>query len=298
MQPISPIAPNEVDTLRDAAVMLERDNFELALKLMVMAHRARPDGAFINAKLQEYREHEKVQTMVKSGALAIIPAGFRCHTRMNLAKALGLSQVSLPFDSGFFPPSSIASVLKTRQVALKFPDPNRSTHQVCIKNDNERRDNRRGINFRTSSYEEINSLVRDRNQPNINSLLDATFGYYTLDKANGFVLAHYNWHQFAGEKLSKGVRQPELNIPNINQTLNNRIERMFDMCDRAQKIIFVVSREQFCDFMAIDDDVYNLDDIEPIRDAVAQIFGERAIVVELHEIDTAHKLLNRIAQVS
>lgn len=299
--PITPVTPDEVSLLRDSAVLHERDNFELAHKLMVMAQRFRPDGPFINAKLQEYRArveegNHKVQKMVQSGALAIVPVGFRCYTRKKIAQSLGLTQPSLPFDSGFFPPTSIARLLKTRQVAMQFPDPNETTHQVCTKHENQRRDDRHGIDFRTSSYEEINSLAKDRNQPKINNLLDATFGYYTLDKANGFVLAHFNWHQFADEEISKGVRQPELNIPNINKILNSRIKRMFDMCDHAHTILFVVDRPPSCEFMAIDDDVYDITDIEPIRDAVAQIFGERAIVAEFQEIDTENKLFKLIAR--
>ncbi|MDO6458409.1 hypothetical protein Q4494_15065 [Celeribacter halophilus] len=293
------LRPNDADTLRDAALLLERDHFELAHKLMVMAQRARPNGPFINRKLEEYHGAEggrgKIQELINSGALAVIPAGFRCSTKMKLASDLGLKQASLPFDSGFFPPSSILRLFETRQVALKFPDPNAATHQICTKDEGVYRGNKRGINFRTSSYEKINSLVESRTQKNINNLLDATFGYYTLDKINGFVLAHYNWHKFASEEKSKGMRAPALNIPNINRILNSRIKRMFDMCDRAQKVLFVVDRDPSCEFMAIDDHVYDLTNIEPICDAVSQKFGARAIVVHFHEINTEKKLLHRIS---
>lgn len=292
-----PLSPADVTAIRDAALLLELDHLDIAHQLMLIAQRYRPNGQVIKSKIQQYcvRGEEglgKIRKMVDVGDLAIIPAGFRCHTKQKIAKHLGLKQASLPFDNGFFPPTSVARILKNRQVALKFPDPDNATHQVCTKHMNTSRGKVTGINFRTSSYEEINSLAKDRNQSDINTLLDVTFGYYTLDKVNGFVLAHYNWHRFASSEKSKDIVQPEVNITKINQTFNSRIQRMFDMCDSAQKILFVVERNKSCEFMAIDDEVFNLTDIDPIKDAVFQAFGERAIVVDFGEINTANKLLS------
>lgn len=291
------IGHNEVNLIRDAAILLEHDNLDLAHGLMSMAQRARPEGTVIEAKVKRYRarmeeDRSRVLDLVQSGTLAIVPAGFRCGTQDNLNKALGLNQASLPFDSGFFPPSSIARVLETRQVALSG---DQTTHQVCTKHEGARHGNRYGIEFRSSSYEKIQAQVLTRDQPDINNLLDSTFGYYTLDKVNGFVLAHYNWHHFANEAYSKGVHEPALNLSKINLMMNSRIKRMFNMCDRAQKILFVLGEFQSFDFMAIDDEVHDLTDIKTIRNVVAQNFGARALVARFQEIDTATKLLALIA---
>lgn len=291
--------PNEINILREAAVLLEHENLDIAHELMLMAQQFRPDGVLINAKIEEYRARMKkyqsrVYDLVQSGSLVILSSGFRCETKIRLSTELGLTQASLPFDSGFFPPSSIARLLKTRRVALQYPDLKKMTHQVCTKHEGVLRGNRRGIEFRNSSYDEINSLALDRDQSDINCLLDATFGYYTLDNKNGFVLAHYNWHNFASEKTSKGIRQPDINIPRINEVLNSRIDRMFKMCDSAERIIFVFGEFQNFDFMAVDDDVHDLHDLETIRDALMRAFGERACVVRFSEINTAAKLLSRI----
>jgi hypothetical protein len=55
-------------------------------------------------KLQQPNAAAKLQQLVRDGDVAIIPAGFRCFTKMRLAKTLGIRQPSLPFDNGFFPP--------------------------------------------------------------------------------------------------------------------------------------------------------------------------------------------------
>jgi len=45
----------EINTIRDIAIKLEKLNTELAYELMHIAHEARPDGNFIKEKLAEYR---------------------------------------------------------------------------------------------------------------------------------------------------------------------------------------------------------------------------------------------------
>ncbi|MET6759716.1 hypothetical protein [Pseudoalteromonas sp. NCIMB_1079] len=46
----------DVDFIRDQAVLLESSNLEQALRLMEIAHKARPEGPFIKGKLFEYRK--------------------------------------------------------------------------------------------------------------------------------------------------------------------------------------------------------------------------------------------------
>ena len=46
----------DVDTIRDAAISLEKNNINLAFSLMSLAARLRPDGPFIRKKLEQYNE--------------------------------------------------------------------------------------------------------------------------------------------------------------------------------------------------------------------------------------------------
>jgi hypothetical protein len=46
---------HDIDFLRDEAIRLENVDLEKALRLMELAHKARPDGPHIKNKLMEYR---------------------------------------------------------------------------------------------------------------------------------------------------------------------------------------------------------------------------------------------------
>lgn len=50
---------HHVNSLRDAALIIEGDNLELAESLMSLAHIGRPDGPYINIKLNEYKNKNK-----------------------------------------------------------------------------------------------------------------------------------------------------------------------------------------------------------------------------------------------
>lgn len=49
----------EIDVLRDAAIMLEEKDIELSLKLMLIAKKYRPNGVVINKKIVQYRDKLK-----------------------------------------------------------------------------------------------------------------------------------------------------------------------------------------------------------------------------------------------
>ena len=291
----------DIRMLRDAALLLEKEDPQIAEGLMEMAQRERPDAPFIKRKMNEYkqrrdRDQMKLLDLIQTGELAIISAGFRCHTKIQLSEMLGIKQPSLPFDSGFFPPQSIANLLRNREVNLQFASAGLPTHHVCTKHTGVTRGDKKGIDFRTSSYDHINQAIHAVDQDDLNTYLDATKGYYTLDTVNRFVLAHYNWHDFASESLSKGITRPEENIPKINTTLNPRITRMFDMCARAKNILFVLGEFQNLNFMSIDDEVHDLTDMEPIKSAAKDTFGDKAKVVRFQDIDHPSKLLKHIAR--
>ena len=132
--------PKTVDALRDLAIEYENSNLLVAKELMHLAHLARPDGPYIKYKFNEYvkrMENRSVEDivlseMIAAGEVAIIPIGFRCFTSQKIKNDFNISYPSLPFDNGFFPISSIVSILKNPVVNLDYPDENCKTHTVCI----------------------------------------------------------------------------------------------------------------------------------------------------------------------
>jgi len=297
-----PIQPHQVNLIRKAAVLLENDHLEVARDLMQLAHDERPKGLFIAKKLNEYNNllkplsenEQKLKKLIAEGELAIIPTGFRCHTKLNLFDDLRLSQATMPFDNGFFPPHSIANILENEEIDLHFPDPN-GTHKVCIKQEGFEDDRLgKGIRFQSAEYAEINALAADKNHPDINSYLDSTYGYYTLDVKNKYVLAHYNWHQFASEKHTKGVYDTAANIAKINGMMNKRIRKMIDLCQAAKYAVFVVGEFQGFEYMMIDDIAYSLNDFDRLTSVINDKFQSQCFIKKYPEIETADKMLNQL----
>lgn len=279
----------DVNLIRDAAVKLENLDLKMAHDLMAIAYDARPNGPFIKKKLEIYQEKldvpdraekARLQELVSSGDIAIIPIGFRCYTKTIIREKLGLKlQASLPFDSGFFSPSAVASVLAKPKIELSFGGGDEN-HAVCIKteknNDNEYG---LGIKFESSTYEHINSIATSRSVPNINKYLDSTFGFYTLDIKHKFVLAHYNWHPLASEEKSKGVVEPKENLQTINLIMERRIERMMQMIDKAKHVFFVFGENQKYKYIQIDSVFYDVNNFEELHSVCTTKFGDKFTIV-------------------
>jgi len=170
-----------------------------------------------------------------------------------------------------------------------------SSHTVCIKNENYT-DSKfgLGIKFETSTYDEINNLAKSKTQKDINKYLDSTFGYYTLDIKHGYVLAHYNWHDFADTAHSKGCTEPEYNLIKISELLNKRIERLVNICRKAKNIILVYDETQGYNFMAIDDAYFSLNDLDLIKAAVKDKFNAKSIVIKSEDIKSPYDMMRLI----
>jgi hypothetical protein len=301
--------PRTIDAIRDCALRYENNDLQVAYELMQIAHINRPSGLFIEKKYLNYKEQlesEKKRLepktegwlqlikLVDNGDVAIIPIGFRCFTAKMIEKKLGIQQESFPFNSGFFSPNSVASVLKNPKINLQFNDQGK-THAVCIKTEmNVDSDYGLGIKFNSSSYEEINSRAKNRDVKGINSLLDSTFGYYTLDRSHKFVLAHYNWHEFAGKSKSNGITSPAVNLVKINETLNKRISRMFERCSKAKHIYFIFGEEQGYKYMQIDDIYQPLDDFSELDKVCREIYGSKFSILNIEDIETASELVAKL----
>jgi len=248
----------------------------------------------IRSPIDSFYVH-KLRKLLASGDVVIVPVGFRCFTKEILYRRLGISQPSLPFDVGFFPPVSVANLLRNKKLDLSFDDP--LSHAVCIKTENHVDEKYGlGIRFETTTYDQIDSIVKDRTQDDINRYLDSTFGYYTLDKKNNFVLAHYNWHRFADKKQSNGISDPKLNLRFINELMNRRLQRLFDMCERAKIIFFVYDETQGYRYMAVDDSYYDLIDLDPIKLEAESQFKAKTVVMKLKDVATARQMLEVVEE--
>ena len=162
------LSSNTINFLRDRALSVEKRNPKVAYELMLLSHHARPEGKFIKRNLKRLEEKLRcintLNTMVGSGELAIIPIGFRCHTKLELEEKFHIQQPSLPFDSGFFPAESIMSVLNNPTINLDFYL--KDSHKVCIKSENAvNKFYGKGVHFKASSYAEINELIESSRVP-------------------------------------------------------------------------------------------------------------------------------------
>ncbi len=230
----------------------------------------------------------RLHNQVASGELAIISAGFRCFTKTEITKQLGIAQETLAFDWGFFPPSAVARMLESDTIDLQ------QGHTACMKFENFEHDRfGKGLRFTSSSYDEIDRLASSPIVPDLNQLLDSTFGYYTLDVTNRFVLAHYNWHKFASGKIGR-VWDVPANVRSAGELLTNRLKRLKQKGMNARAVLLVLGETQGYKYMMIDDDVLFLDDYSAVTDAAIGLFGRKCQIVTLDDISTPEKTLELV----
>ncbi len=275
----------------------------LASSLWSIVHRARPSVPFTKKKLKQYADQLKsnspaqikLKDLLASGEVAIIPIGFRCFTLGKIKEKLDIKQASLPFNNGFFSPKSVANVIINQNIQLSYDD-NGLSHKVCIKTEDVvDTTHGRGIKFEKSSYNKINAITINKNIEDINKYLDSSCGYYTLDQQNKFILAHYNWHEFADITKSKGIANPAKNLQIINEILNKRIKRMIDLCNAAKHIFFVFSENQNYDYIQIDDIFYSLKDFSTLEEILRNTFPGISTIIDIQKIKGAEDLLQIIA---
>lgn len=227
---------------------------------------------------------QRLSELMESGELAIIPVGFRCFTKIELEKQLGIDQDTLVFDNGFFPPIAVARLLAGKMVNFD------AGHTACIKIENHVDvDNGLGIRFVSSTYSEIDQLATSPDLPEINRFLDSTFGYYTLDIANRYVLAHYNWHPFGA--VGDRAHNVAENIVTTSEILTRRLERIMQRCHDARSILFVSGETQGYRYMQIDDEVHDLHDFGPIAQAARDLFGDKCRLATLGDLASAEEAI-------
>lgn len=241
---------------------------------------------------KQFWDSHRLRTLLRAGQVAIIPVGFRCHTKAALYLKLGISQPSLPFDCGFFPPNSVSKILRTQRVNLDY-----DSHAVCIKHENYTdRERVLGIRFESSSYSEIDSLAISTEQPDLNQYLDSTFGYYTLDREFNYVLAHYNWHAFAGKLHAGSISTPQNHLRQIRSLLNRRIQRLVDMCTNARLVFFVYGENQGYSYMDLDGTSLRLNVLKSIEAAANHMFSAKSVAMHLDQITSPSHMMQLIKE--
>ena len=132
------IKPDSIDSIRDLAKRLEKSDMLASYNLMKLTLGKKQNIENIKRNYPQYKRFVEIDNfkkdlslMNKRGDVAIIPIGFRCYTKELISQRLGISQPSMPFDNGFFPPSSVESILRNPKVKLDFNI--NSTFQICKK---------------------------------------------------------------------------------------------------------------------------------------------------------------------
>lgn len=204
-----------IRALRELAIENESLDPSLAHALMSAAYEAAPKSLFVLNKIRSYErqlsdhssqeDNLELQRLVGEGVVAIIPVGLRCHTKGTIKRKLGISQASPTFDRGSLSPFSVASIISNPIVEFDFE--NTESHAACIKR--ERHKHLRygfGLRLKTASLQDMDCAVYDilncSSLADITQYLDSTFGYYTLNTAHQFILAHYDWHELAKRDMS------------------------------------------------------------------------------------------------
>ena len=153
---------------------------------------------------------------------------------------------TFPFDNGFWSPYSIKKNLNTKYIHI-----NLKNTVPCIKTQGYMENNKRGIKFVDSSYDEINEYI-EKNGYN-NKYLDSIKCYYTLLKEYGCVLAHYNWHKSS----CKEITDPKKNLKIIEETLNRRKDRLENMIKNSNTL-HIYYDQVGVEFIIINDEKFDL----------------------------------------
>ena len=176
-----------------------------------------------------------------------IPCGFRCHTKGKMMKEYKIQKrETYSFDNGFWSPYSIKKILNTKYIHI-----NLKNTVPCIKTEGYMENNKKGIKFVKSSYEEINKYIEKNGYDN--KYLDYTKGYYTLLKDYGCVFAHYNWHKSSGKKIT----DPKRNLMIIEETINRRKERLENIIKKSNTLHIYYDKAGV-EFIIINDEKFDL----------------------------------------
>jgi hypothetical protein len=193
-----------------------------------------------------------------------IPVGYRCYTNIDLRK-YNLITESLPFGVGFFPPQSIASILKNPNMDLLLDDKKEPKNFTFSKRTQD------GKSFKIISESEIEIQLKTGDE---DRLLDGEGGHYTLQTEHNFVLAHYLWHK-SSDKYKTNYR----NIVDIVSSMfQRRLKRLTELCESHKNKIFVYYHHQSNPSVKINNVEYDLTDMDVLKNQLNESFGENTLL--------------------
>ena len=273
------LSDSTINLLRDLSLeQFKKQDFRTSEELAMLCYLARPNE-YTQERIARFSSLRKLRQLVSDKKIAFIPAGLRCTTSTFLKDNFSIVQPALPFDVGFFSPDSICSVLQNPVINLYYPD-NYMTHRVCRMYFNV---DEGYIKFVSSTYEDIEKMIVE-DKDNINTYLDSSFAYYTLDVVHNYVLAHYNWHPLSSIEKSHGVTNPKENLRNVTDILNRRIERMFHIINSTEYVFFVNHNQGRFKFIMIDDNRFDLEVLSKLQNLITEKFGQGKIVVNSRDL--------------
>ena len=200
-----------------------------------------------------------------------IPVGFRCNTKATLIKN-NLVTRSLPFDSGFFPPHSITSVLRSGELKLtlneKLEPMNFSLATLTYTG---------GIHFTKRSEMEILKMSNQSDSFHAlgeERLMDVpTHGYFATHLEHKFTLAHYLW-----TKHSQHYKTHYTNlITDINKMFQRRLDYMYEICNQNFPI-FIFTREGKQDYF-VNNEKFKLDSFVELKEELNKQFGDNLLLI-------------------
>lgn len=166
-----------------------------------------------------------INKYIKQKNIMVLAAGFRCYTGM-LKKRAGIINKSLPFDTGFFSPTSVVNVLTQPDIKLT-PDMFTPCEKIGDRGPRAVR-----ISFNRTTYDHVDRHFEQfkTNKISVNHMIDTQGGYYMLCEPYQVVLAH--WVRAGQQKIER-----ESSLKQQCTMYNRRIDRMMNSIDQSDHVI-------------------------------------------------------------
>lgn len=206
-----------------------------------------------------------------------IAVGYRCFTAAFMKiKKHNLVFETLPFDNGFFPPQSIASILKCGNMNLLLDDEKEPKNFSFCKKYGEPNFRNRFLSTEGKSFQVISEIEIDEQLKSgyDNKLLDHLRGYYVLNEDHDYVLAHYLWHK-SSEKYKTNYRNK---IDIISSMFQRRLKRLNEICAGHKNKFFIHYHYQPYNSVRIRDIEYDLTDMDILKNQLTESFGENTLL--------------------
>lgn len=205
-----------------------------------------------------------------------IPVGYRCNTAQILKK-FKLMTKSLPFDTGYFPPESVARVIKSQNMQLVYDKHGKFGNvKLC--------EIIPGGGFKTTTENKLHKKIEDEG-PSI-KLLGGNGGYYSCHTEHYYMLAHYLWHE------SSPIYKTDYKnvILEVSEMFQRRLKRVNELCNTYNNRFFIyyIGVPAPVNTLTIDNVDHDLTDMSLLKNQLNESFGENTLLCFTHnkKIDT------------